>query len=108
MQRAKVFRNSIFAGILTKINEKEYIFAYDKEYLKIPNTKPISLTFPLQKEEFKSPYLFAFFYNLLAEGKLKDIQCRELRLDKNDDFSRLILTTKENTIGSITIQKDEI
>ena len=27
MQRAKVFRNSIFAGILTKLNEKEYKIA---------------------------------------------------------------------------------
>ena len=107
MQRAKVFRNSIFAGILTKLNEKEYIFVYDKEYLKMPNKKAISLTLPLQEEEFKSPFLFPFFYNLLAEGKLKDIQCKELRIDKDDDFSRLILTTKENTIGSITIQKDE-
>ena len=108
MQRAKVFRNNIFAGLLTKLNEKEYVFVYDKEYLKLSNKKPISLTLPLQKEEFKSPYLFPFFYNLLAEGKLKDIQCKELRIDKDDDFSRLILTTKENTIGSITIEKDEI
>ncbi|TLT05262.1 hypothetical protein FE248_00800 [Aliarcobacter cibarius] len=76
--------------------------------MKLPNKKPISLTLPLQKEEFKSPYLFPFFYNLLAERKLKDIQCKELRIDKDDDFSRLILTTKENTIGSITIEKDEI
>ncbi|MFW3344365.1 HipA N-terminal domain-containing protein [Aliarcobacter butzleri] len=108
MQRAKVFRNNIFAGLLTKQNEKEYVFVYDKEYLKLPNKKPISLTLPLQEEEFKSSYLFPFFYNLLAEGKLKDIQCKELRIDKDDDFSRLILTTKENTIGSITIEKDEI
>ncbi len=108
MQRAKVFRNNIFVGLLTKLNEKQYVFVYDKEYLKLPNKKPISLTLPLQKEEFKSPYLFPFFYNLLAEGKLKDIQCKELRIDKDDDFSRLILTTKENTIGSITIKKDEI
>ncbi|MCT7574798.1 HipA N-terminal domain-containing protein [Aliarcobacter butzleri] len=108
MQRAKVFRNNIFAGLLTKLNEKEYVFVYDKEYLKLPNKKPISLTLPLQEEEFKSAYLFPFFYNLLAEGKLKDIQCKELRIDKDDDFSRLILTTKENTIGSITIEKDEI
>ncbi len=108
MQRAKVFRNNIFVGLLTKLNEKQYVFVYDKEYLKLPNKKPISLTLPLQKEEFKSPYLFPFFYNLLAEGKLKDIQCKELRIDKDDDFSRLILTTKENTIGSITIEKDEI
>ena len=108
MQRAKVFRNNIFVGLLTKLNEKQYVFVYDKEYLKLPNKKPISLTLPLQEEEFKSAYLFPFFYNLLAEGKLKDIQCKELRIDKDDDFSRLILTTKENTIGSITIEKDEI
>ncbi len=108
MQRAKVFRNNILAGTLSKLNEKEYIFVYDKEYLKLANKKPISLTLPLQEEKFKSPYLFPFFYNLLAEGKLKDIQIKELRIDKDDDFSRLILTTKENTIGSITIEKDEI
>ena len=74
MQRAKVFRNSIFAGLLTKINESEYSFVYDKEYLKLPNIKPISLTLPLQEKEFKSNHLFPFFYNLLAEGKLKDLQ----------------------------------
>lgn len=108
MQRGKVFRNNIFVGYITKFSENEYIFAYENEYLKMLNAKPISLTFPLQEEEFKSKYLFPFFYNLLAEGKLKDIQCKELRIDKNDDFSRLLLTTKENTIGSITIQKEDI
>ena len=108
MQRAKVFRNNIFTGLLTKFDENSYGFVYVEEYLNKENTKPISLTFPLQKKEFTSKYLFPFFYNLLAEGKLKDIQCRELRIDVNDDFSRLLLTTKENTIGSITIEKDEI
>ena len=58
--------------------------------------------------QYYSSNLFPFFYNLLAEGKLKDIQCKELRIDISDDFSRLLLTTKENTIGSITIEKDEI
>ncbi|KAB7884980.1 HipA N-terminal domain-containing protein [Poseidonibacter ostreae] len=108
MQRAKVFRNTIFTGLLTKFDENSYSFVYDKEYLTKDNSKAISLTFPLKEEEFTSKSLFPFFYNLLAEGKLKDIQCKELRIDKNDDFSRLLLTTKENTIGSITIEKDEI
>ncbi len=108
MQKAKVYRNNILAGYLIKYSDSEYSFIYDSEYLKMPNIKPISLTLPLQENEFKSNHLFPFFYNLLAEGKLKDIQCRELRIDKSDDFSRLILTTKENTIGSITIEKEEI
>ena len=108
MQKGKVFRNNIFVGLLTKFSENEYSFIYVKAYLNKENVKPISLTLPLQEEKFKSNHLFPFFYNLLAEGKLKDIQCRELRIDKNDDFSRLLLTTKENTIGSITIEKEEV
>lgn len=107
MQKGKVFRNNIFVGTIIKYNEREYTFEYNKSYLDSKNAKPISLTFPLQEDVFKSEYLFPFFYNLLAEGKLKDIQCRELRIDKSDNFSRLLLTTQENTIGSITIQKEE-
>ena len=42
MQRAKVFRNNIFAGLLSKFSESEYSFVYDKEYLKLPNIKSIS------------------------------------------------------------------
>ena len=61
---------------------KRVYFVYDKEYLKMPNKKAISLT-PLQEEEFKS--LFISFYNLLAEGKLKIFNV-ELRIDKDDDF----------------------
>lgn len=108
MQRGKVFRNSILVGLLTKFSENRYSFIYTEDYLQRDNAKPISLTLPLQQEEFKSEHLFPFFYNLLSEGKLKDIQCKELRIDKSDDFSRLLLTTKENTIGSITIEKEEI
>lgn len=106
MQEGKVYRNNIFVGIIFKTNNNEYIFKYDKEYLDDKISKAISLTLPLQEEEFISKHLFSFFYNLLAEGKLKDIQCKELRIDKDDDFSRLILTTKDNTIGSVTIKEE--
>ena len=105
MQRGKVFRNKIYAGLLTKLSEKEYIFQYDKEYLDKDNVKAISLNFPLQEKEFKSNHMFAFFFNLLCEGSMKDLQCKQLKIDKNDDFSRLLKTTKINTIGSITVEE---
>ncbi len=107
MQKAKVFRNNVLAGFITKFSENSYSFIYDEKYLQMKSAKPISINFPLQKEEFASKHLFSFFYNLLAEGTLKDIQCKKLRIDRNDDFSRLLLTTSENTIGSITIQKED-
>ena len=54
MQKGKVYRNKIFAGLLIKISNEEYIFQYDKDYLEKDNAKAISLSFPLQEKEFKS------------------------------------------------------
>jgi serine/threonine-protein kinase HipA len=106
MQSAKVYRNEIYVGLLNKLSANDYRFQYDTSYLNIENIKAFSLNFPLQKEEFKSKYIFAFFFNMLAEGSMKDLQCQELKIDKDDDFSRLLKTAKENTIGSITIKED--
>ena len=61
MPRAKIFRNTIFAGLLTKFDENSYSFVYDKKYLNKDNSKAISLTFPLQEEEFRTKSLFPFF-----------------------------------------------
>ena len=105
MQKGKVYRNKIYAGLLTKISNKEYIFQYDKEYLVKDGVKAISLNFPLQEKEFRSNHMFAFFFNMLAEGSMKDLQCKQLKIDKDDNFSRLLKTTKMNTIGSITVEE---
>ena len=40
MQRGKVFRNNIFAGLLTKFDENSYSFVYVEEYLNKENAKP--------------------------------------------------------------------
>jgi len=46
-----------------------------------------------------------FFYGMLAEGINKDIQCRLLKIDEEDDFTRLIKTAGEDTIGAITVKE---
>jgi serine/threonine-protein kinase HipA len=48
--------------------------------------------------------LFAFFQGLLAEGINKDIQCRLLKIDENDDFLRLLQTAGNDTIGAVTVK----
>ena len=52
-----------------------------------------SATLPKRKEEYRSKELFPFFYGLLAEGKQKERQCRELCIDENDHFTRLLETS---------------
>jgi serine/threonine-protein kinase HipA len=105
MQMGVVYKNEVPIGKIVKNNKGIYIFRYNKEYLNTHNPKAISINLPLQNKKFVSNHLFSFFNNMLAEGSIKDIQIHQLRIDKKDDFSRLLKTTKYNTIGSITIEE---
>jgi serine/threonine-protein kinase HipA len=105
MQQGKVYRNKVYVGIIEKDDNNKYKFSYDSKYLNDENAKSISLTFPLRKEPFESDYLFPFFFNMLAEGELKTIQCKALRIDRDNDFSRLLKTTQFNTVGAVTIRE---
>lgn len=104
MQKANVYKNGLLVGVLSKNDDGKYSFLYDSKYLNMKEKKQISINLPLQSEPFASENLFAFFSNMLAEGVTKDIQISRLRLDKNDEFSRLIKTTSD-TIGSISIKE---
>lgn len=80
-----------------------YRFTYDSGYLTTSGTRPISLTLPKQSEPHVSNVLFPFFFGLLAEGLLKETQCRKLKLDEKDSFGRLLKTTHSDTIGDVTV-----
>ncbi len=110
MPKAGVYYNGNLAGILTKSGKEDYNFVYDLTYWSDPSMPAISLTLPKTNREYHSRQLFPFFSGLLAEGINKDIQCRLLKIDENDDFTRLIKTAGEDTIGAITIKEinDEV
>ena len=110
MQKGKVYRNGTAIGTIMLDNEGQYTFTYNYGYLQSTNALAISVNFPLQEEAFVSDELFPFFFNMLSEGSTKKLQCRTLRIDEDDHFTRLLKTTGSNTIGSITIKeisKDE-
>ncbi len=105
MQKARVYRNGEEIGLLQKDDAGIYLFQYMLHYLENEDAVSISVHFPLQEEVFRSKTLFSFFFNLLAEGAVKEMQCRELKIDPEDHFTRLIKTTEFNTIGSITLKE---
>ena len=104
-QKALVYYNDEVAGHLSKVDGK-YIFKYDEDYLNEEKYPSISLSLPKRVEPYESEKLFAFFYGLLAEGDSKEIQCRKLKIDEKDHFTRLIKTAAENTIGAITVKEE--
>ncbi|MBZ0178890.1 MAG: HipA N-terminal domain-containing protein [Melioribacteraceae bacterium] len=104
-REAKVFFNENYVGTLSKV-DGEYLFQYDDEYLQ-SDLPPISLSFPKQKEAFKSNVLFPFFFGLLSEGENKELQCRSLKIDENDFFSLLLKTANNDTIGGVRVVENE-
>ena len=102
--KAGVFNNGILAGILEKRSDGTYSFEYDEVYLQNDRNPSISLTLPRSTNKHESEKLFSFFFGLLSEGINKNIQCRLLKIDENDHFGRLLLTAKEDNIGSITVK----
>lgn len=52
----------------------------------------------------RSNVLFPFFYGLLAEGVQKRLQCRGLKIDENDHFTRLAETCRQGVIGAAYVE----
>jgi serine/threonine-protein kinase HipA len=96
----------VLAGVLSR-DETGYRFQYVPEYLGKNSTEhpAISLSFPRREAAFVSPVLFPFFFGLLAEGDNKALECRVLRIDEDDHFTRLLRTCAAETIGGVTVQE---
>lgn len=105
MAKGAVYYNGNLAGELRKLAPDDYRFTYEDGYFNNPAMPAISLTLPKTQKEYMSPLLFSFFAGILAEGLNKEIQCRVLRIDENDDFTRLLKTAGEDTIGAITVKE---
>lgn len=104
MRQANVYCQNSLAGVLSKDREHGYRFQYTREYLE-SNRPAISLSLPKQEPPFESRVLFPFFFGLLAEGDEKSLQCRLLKIDENDHFTRLIKTCTTETIGGVTVRE---
>jgi serine/threonine-protein kinase HipA len=102
-----VYNNGVLAGSIEKDKNGSYLFQYNDEYFADKQQPPVSLTLPKTQKEYSSEKIFPFFYGLLSEGINKDIQCRLYKIDENDDFTRLLLTARYDTIGSITVKPED-
>ena len=105
MRTVQVFYNGKLAGLLTKSGDT-YRFTYDKDYLAMAGSRPVSLTLPLRPTPYESDLLFPAFVNLLSEGANKAMQTRLLKIDENDYFGLLLATAGGDRIGPLTIKED--
>jgi HipA-like protein len=107
MRKLAIYRNKEFAGTLTEESREKYIFKYDDVYYSDTLKPAVSLTLPKSQQEYQSPVLFPFFFNMLSEGVNRQLQCRMLKIDEQDNFGLLSATAQYDTIGAITVKKIE-
>ena len=103
-QKANVYFREHFAGVLEKTKNK-YIFTYDDNYFNDISKPAIAISFQKNKKQYQSKFLFPFFFGLLSEGVNKEIQCRTLKIDERDYFTRLLKTAYSDTIGAVTLKE---
>ncbi len=100
----EIYRNGVLAGKLTEENRQQFVFRYDDAYFNDATKAPISLTLPKTQQEYRSEFLFPFFYNMLSEGVNRKLQSTQLQIDEEDNFGLLMATAQYDTIGAITVK----
>jgi len=106
MRKAEIKFNENTAGWLTQ-DENGFHFSYTKAYLESEKPVPVSLTLPLQENEFNSQVLFPFFDGLIPEGWLLVIAESNWKLDSRDRMG-LLLSCCKDCIGAVSIVPMEV
>lgn len=68
MASLDVYMNAYFVGIFTKSKTGAHSFKYQEQWLKTPNSRPISLSMPLRQQEYTGDEVYNFFDNLLPDN----------------------------------------
>ena len=63
-----VYMNSYLVGALTKTGSGAHHFSYDTNWLKLPGSRPISLSMPLRHRPYQGNEVYNFFDNLLPDN----------------------------------------
>lgn len=103
---AYVYVRDTFAGILRE-TDSGYSFIYDDDYLILEKPLAVSLTMPLQKEEYTSKTLFAFFDGLIPEGWLLNVVSHNWKIDRKDRFGILLVACKD-PVGNVRIKEAKV
>lgn len=104
MRQLNVYFNDVKAGVLTELTPGGgYRFEYAPDYL-AGDYPHVSLTLPKNTLPYENDRLFPFFANLLPEGTLRRVVCREHHIDEKDLFGILYAMSDTDTIGAINIK----
>ena len=92
-----------FAGLITETNDGEYVFRYDRQYVKDHPGDFITFTMPVREQSYTDKRLFPFFEGLIPEGWLLDIASDNWKINRNDRMG-LLLACCRNCVGAVSVE----
>ncbi len=101
--KAYVYVQHVFAGVLSETDEG-YTFQYDAAYLQTDGAVAVSLTLPLQEEEYVSKTLFSFFDGLIPEGWMLKLAAKNWKLNPRDRFAILRVACRD-CVGDVNVRE---
>ncbi|MBU0462863.1 MAG: type II toxin-antitoxin system HipA family toxin [Proteobacteria bacterium] len=87
--KLNVFVNQFKVGELWLDDQGRFCFQYCEPWLNNPNNQRLSISLPLRGEPFLKDSSYAYFTNLLPEGKILSVLSRNLGISDNDYFGLL-------------------
>ena len=91
------------AGIITEADEGQFIFQYDKNFVKQHPDDFITFTMPVREQPYEANHLFPFFEGLIPEGWLLDIATKSWKINPNDRMG-LLLACCQDCIGAVSVK----
>ncbi len=89
MNALNVYWDSDFVGRLAKTGGQDMFFQYSASYLASEHSQQISLSLPLQAEEFDGSISKSWFANLLPEGEIRAHIASKLRVSERNEYAIL-------------------
>ncbi len=102
----EVMGKDILVGRIMGTSSEDACFAYDEEYMSVPEHRPISIALPFTDEPYSPAKTKCFFDGLLPEGYTRRCVAGELHVDEQDYISLLEILGDE-CLGAIRILNEE-
>jgi serine/threonine-protein kinase HipA len=98
-----VYMNGYLIGAFTKSANGSHLFKYEPQWLETPDSRPISLSMPLQRKTYKGDQVYNFFDNLLPDN----IEIRNRIVARHDAQSTqafdLLAKIGQDSVGALQL-----
>lgn len=103
--KLNVFVNQTKAGELWLDRQRRFCFQYDPAWISSPESHRLSVSLPLRDAPFLADDAYAYFTNLLPEGRILDVISRKLQIPVSNPFE-LLRAVGGDCAGAVSLFED--